>query len=347
MENQPLVSICIPNYNYARFLSKCLESVLDQTFSNYEVIFRDNASTDESYDVALSYRERFAEKGITYSIARNKYNLGSDRNSELCAAESKGKYLLILASDDCLYPDYLKEVMEVFQNNSNVSMVMVHRDEIDADGNIKMSIPFYNSSCIIPGEEQAAVFMMAGIAIPGQRVMKVSSMHEIKEWICTFQVANDWYYNALMACAGDVAYINKPLMQYRVHNQNETSESEYNLTGVLEHYQIIHKIAKVTSQVGYLKPHKRLPEAIEKLGDMCLRYAYKMLLQNEKGVAEQYLNLAKVFKATLESQDNYQELRECINLEGMILKERLLQYKERYEVERKVSYNPPENAQLF
>lgn len=65
-ENYPLVSILIPNYNYERYLKGCLESVLNQTYPNYEVIFSDNNSTDNSYDLALSYLPKFKEKNIFF-----------------------------------------------------------------------------------------------------------------------------------------------------------------------------------------------------------------------------------------------------------------------------------------
>ena len=49
---EPLVTICIPNYNYGRYLRTCLESILKQTYANLEVHFSDNASTDDSYEIA-------------------------------------------------------------------------------------------------------------------------------------------------------------------------------------------------------------------------------------------------------------------------------------------------------
>ena len=49
---KPLVSILIPNYNYGKYLGYCLDSVIDQTYRDFEVIFRDNASTDRSFKIA-------------------------------------------------------------------------------------------------------------------------------------------------------------------------------------------------------------------------------------------------------------------------------------------------------
>lgn len=340
MEKIPLISICIPNYNYASYLIECLESVLNQTYRDFEVIFRDNASTDRSFEIAQLYRDKFLKQGIPFKMGKNPQNLGSDRNSELCAMESRGKYRLILASDDLLYPSFLEETVSILERYPNVSMVMTHRDEIDESGVQLTSVPFYNTSCIIPGEQQAAVFMKSGIAIPGQRIMRVSSIEQVKEWICTFQVANDWYYNALMSCVGDIAYLNKPLMKYRVHSENETNESENNMTAVMEHYQIIHKIAKVTSQYGYHLPQERLSESIQKLGSMCLRYGFKMLNTGKISIAKKYLNLSKVFDENIEENEVYQSLFQAIESENTATSnERSL--KKAPILQRQISYSPP------
>jgi glycosyltransferase involved in cell wall biosynthesis len=55
--HQPLVSVCIPNYNYGQYLDHCLESVYNQTYPNIEVSFRDNNSNDDSYEIALKSRQ--------------------------------------------------------------------------------------------------------------------------------------------------------------------------------------------------------------------------------------------------------------------------------------------------
>ncbi len=310
------------------------------------MIFRDNASTDESYEIAEKYKKKFTQQNISFVIRKNPYNFGSDRNSELCALESRGQYRLILASDDILYPTYLEKTISILEEYPQVSMVMTHRDEIDAQGKIAVSAPFYKSSGIISGEQQAAVFMKSGIAIPGQRVMRVSSIELVKEWICTFQVANDWYYNALMSCVGDIAYLKQPLMQYRTHSENETAESENNMTAVMEHYQIIHKIAKVTSQYGYTLPKERLPEAIQKLGNMCLRYAMKMIRADKFDIAMKYLNLSKVFNENIEKTELFRYLFQIVTSDSAVkLEEKLLL--DNSILVRKVSYELPEGSILL
>lgn len=88
----------------------------------------------------------------------------------------------------------------MFDENPSVAMVMVHRSEIDEFGNIHQLPPFYNQNCVVDGESQAAVFMMAGIAIPGQRMQRASMLNPIKKYKRIFNVAGDWYNNFWQQC---------------------------------------------------------------------------------------------------------------------------------------------------
>ena len=338
--NSPLVSVCIPNYNYGRYLANCLESVFNQTYSNIEVIFNDNASTDNSMEIAFEYQKKFEEKGIYFSIRRNKRNVGSALNSDVCVGASEGEYVYVLASDDAIEPTFIEKCVKVFLEYPNVGMVMTHRKEMDDEGNIYESKPFYNKSCVISGEEQAAVFMMAGIAIPGQRMIKRGAVRQMAQYNARYQVAGDWFVNYKYTCTNDVAYIKEPLCLYRVHFGNETSESELNLMGVFEHYTLIHNFWTIANVFNQKKAIARYDAAIRKLGSMCLRYATTMIKIEKMDIAKQYLNLALVFDMQLIENDKYIKLSEIVKLPVGDAKEKLKQ--ENLELKREVSYEPPE-----
>lgn len=342
MKKEPLVSICIPNYNYGKYLSQCLDSILNQTYNNIEVFFRDNCSTDDSYDIAYSYKKKFKERGYFYSIANNKQNLGSSINSKLSIRDISGEYLYVLASDDIIKETFVEKCVEVLNNNPNVVEVITHRDEIDENGKITESPSFYNESCIIDGESQAAVHMMAGIAIPGQRIIRSSLIDMRKNYERHFQVAGDWFYNFLYCCFGDIAYIKEPLMKYRVHSGNETSVSERNLLGVLEHYNLLNAFKELSNIFDLKKPLDRYDEAVKKLGDMCLRYAIKMIRNGLSDIAEKYLFIAPAFKRDIINSDLYKELKECIVITQEEALKKLKDNKYIDIEKRTKSYNPPD-----
>lgn len=341
--NKKLVSILIPNYNYGHYLRNCLDSILAQTYQNIEIIFRDNRSTDDSFDIAYEYRKKFMDKGIFFFMAQNKYNFGSAVNSAKCNAESRGDYLMYLSSDDSLKPDFIEKCVNILDANPDVGLVMTHRDEVDDSGNIVHTLPFYNESCIIPGEEQATVFMMAGIAVPSQCMLRRSTLIKSgPDRSFTFSIAGDWFSNFVMACNGDVAYIKEPLCYYRIHRGNETAESEYNLSGIFEHYQLIHTFLMIAKGHNMQKTIARYQDAIEKLGSMCLRYALKMLKEEENDVAHRYLLLAPVLKRNIVTDEKYQKLLSYVSLHNIELKKAIEAFDSEYNLNRSTSYAPPE-----
>lgn len=346
-KKMPLVSVCIPNYNYGHYLEHCLESVYNQTYPNIEVIISDNQSTDDSYEIAIKWRQKFKEKGIFFKVNENKYNLGSDKNTKLANGSAEGEFIYTLASDDAINPTFIERCIGVFENNPNVGTVITHREEIDENDNIYRTPPFYNKDCIIDGESQAAVYMMAGIAIPGQRMVRRTVLLKTIQFDRVWNVAGDWYNNFLSAMGGDVAYITEPLCQYRVHTGNETNESELKLLGTTEHYQLINAFCDVASAYGMTKPQARYEEAVHKLGAMCLRYALKMYKNQRNDVAYRYLLLAPVYAPDILEEEKYIRLYAMKDLCGVELETAIIEFEVQFVMERNVSYDPPEGYQVI
>ena len=343
MKKNPLVSVLVPNYNYGRYLQECFESLLNQTYKNFEVVFRDNQSTDNSYEIALEYQKKFKERGIYCSVSQNKRNLGSNTNSDLCRNDSEGDLMYFMGSDDVIKPQFIEKCVRVFEQYPSVGFVMTHREEIDDDGNVTLEPPFYNCDCIIPGEAQASVFMMAGIAIPSQRMVRRGQLIEMSKYGQNMQVAGDWFNNFLYACSCDVAYIKEALCQYRVHKGNETNESELNLLGIIEHIHLVNTFADIAEKIGYTKPQQRLPEAMDKLASMCMRYALKMIKCNRYDVAEKYLTMSTVIEPNMKETEIYLSLKQLLYIDD---KEQVRFEIQKLEMEkfakRTTSYNPPE-----
>jgi glycosyltransferase involved in cell wall biosynthesis len=95
--DMPLVSIIISSYNYARYLPEAIDSALQQTYSNTEVIVVDDGSKDASPDIITSYGNKI--------IAVLKSNGGQASSMNAGFNESKGDIIIFLDSDDTLYPE--------------------------------------------------------------------------------------------------------------------------------------------------------------------------------------------------------------------------------------------------
>ncbi|WP_298068741.1 glycosyltransferase family 2 protein [uncultured Mailhella sp.] len=342
MSSEPLVSICIPNYNYAQYLTRCFDSVLSQTYDNIEVIFSDNNSTDDSFEIAIEYRKKFASKNIYYNFSKNKFNVGSDQNTTICRNKATGKYLMYLSSDDALKPSFIEKCVSIMEKYPNLSMVMTNRDEIDKNDHITKQPPFFNKSFICKGEDMAAIFMLAGIAVPSQILLRKSLIFEsFKYNIGSFMIAGDWYANFKMACVGQVGYLKEALVEYRVHAQNETNDSEKSLLGVFEHYQLLNTFVRIANMRKFKKPQARFLEGRAKLSSMCLRYAHKMLSLSEDDVARRYLAMAQVFDPEICHHALYDKLHSCLSLAQEPRLALLAELNSSGVIRRSVSYDPP------
>jgi glycosyltransferase involved in cell wall biosynthesis len=343
MNNElPLASICITNYNYGHHLEQCLDSVLKQTYPNLEVSFSDNASTDNSVEIAYKFRKRFLKKGVYFHLNQNKRTLSNDRDSASALNRTEGGFIYTLTSDNMIAPTFIESCMSVFLEYPRVGTVITHRDEMDESGKNYQTPPFYNTSCVVNGESQAAVCMMTGITVPGQRMIRRSILKKTDPFVRKFTIAKEWFYDFLYTMGGDIAYIAEPLFKYRLHSQNETNEAEEHLHGAFEHFQLIKTFVDISKAFKMEKPAARYDEAIKKLGEMCLRYALKMFKARLDDMAIRYLKQASVFAPEIENDDIYKKLLRCVKASKQERAKIIASLKKSGVVSRAVSYDPPE-----
>jgi len=115
IQQDPLVSIVIPTYNYGNFVSEAVDSALAQTYNNIEVIVVDDGSTDNTKDVLVKYNE-----SIRY-IHKENAGLPAARNTGI--EQAKGEYIAFLDSDDQWLADKVELQMEIFKSNDQVGLV--------------------------------------------------------------------------------------------------------------------------------------------------------------------------------------------------------------------------------
>lgn len=346
MADAPLVTILIPNYNYGRYLDECLSSAVGQTYERLQVIFIDNSSSDDSYEIALRYRARYGDRILVY---RNDENLGGSRNcdkaSRLMSADSE--FHIYLSSDDAFHPTLVSRCMELMTRFPEVGFVLTHREDVDEMGRVQPSLPFYNVDCVVPRVGQMEVFMMAGIGVSTQCFRRRAA--ELRGHVpdYRFDVAGDWYSNFCLATAGDMGYLKDPLCRYRTHAANVTSGAVRDLTNVLEHYLLIHAFSAIATQQELPTVTARLPMAVAKLGAMCLRYASQLLHAGDPGGARRYLDLAPALKPDLVRDPTWRALRGCLGLAPEACLEKLQEIELKSPQGRLVAYDPPAGSVLL
>lgn len=119
MENEPKVSILIPVYNRADIVQETLDSAVNQTYKNTEVVVFDNRSTDNTYEVITEY----AAKHPCVRAYQNERNLGPALNWQRCLDRATGQYVKILWSDDLIGPTFVEKCLPFLVDNDDVGFV--------------------------------------------------------------------------------------------------------------------------------------------------------------------------------------------------------------------------------
>ncbi|MCM3571049.1 glycosyltransferase family 2 protein [Neobacillus mesonae] len=133
-QNLPLVSVLIPTFNRAHYFRLALESVLQQTYPNIEIVITDNSTNDETYNLIQPYLQAYPS--IKYY--RNSENLGPVLNFIKAYELSSGDYVNFLMDDDLFHPNKIEKMMPYFINdiNKDISLVTSHRSFIDHNGTL-------------------------------------------------------------------------------------------------------------------------------------------------------------------------------------------------------------------
>ncbi len=153
---EPLVSIVTPVYNSENFLGECIESVLNQTYQNWEYIIADDRSTDQTVEIAKHY----AEKNSKIILHLNPENLGHFKNGNFVFSlmSEESKYCKVIHADDWMFPECIERMIEVAERYPEIGIVSAYR----LDGNrVSLSgLPY--PSHHTPGSKIARDYLLKG-----------------------------------------------------------------------------------------------------------------------------------------------------------------------------------------
>ena len=135
-----LISVIVPVYNIEKYLPRCIDSILDQTYKNWEAIFINDGSTDNSLKILEEYKKRDERIKI---IDKKNAGSGAARNDGI--ETSKGKYIAFLDSDDWYEEDFLEKLYNnLIENSSDVSMCNPKMTYDNINKNKKINTYFFN-----------------------------------------------------------------------------------------------------------------------------------------------------------------------------------------------------------
>ncbi|HJO93000.1 MAG TPA: glycosyltransferase [Victivallales bacterium] len=332
--DMPSVSVCIPNYNNAKYLESCIQSTLAQTYQNTEVVLVDDCSTDNSLEIANKYKDQIR-------VFFNSTNLGQPKNTNKSIECSTGKYLVILHSDDLLLPNFIEKLVPILESYPNVGIAIGERMTTDETGNFTKVAPLYKTSCIIPGEKQAKVFMMTSV-LPCQVLLRRDVFLKVGRIDERYIVNLDglmWFKCALIS---DVGYIQTPVSVYRNHAENTTAQYNQSIDLMVEYYCTLAEMFRLAKWRSYLEDF--FSAAVKRAGHLTLRYIHSVFRSKNLELAKRWLALAIVYDPDLINNHTYKTLKYCVESDGadwFQLYQRLIDTMEP-EV-RQFSYDPPED----
>lgn len=215
------VTVGIPTFNRAGLLREAIESVLGQTYRNFRLIVSDNASTDETPEVVASLSDARLE------YLRADKNIGMIGNFNRLIALTQTEFLMLLPDDDRLYPDYLGSVVEVLQRNPRVGAVHTAFDEIDIDTRVQKCAASYvksNHPCMVePGRVFLERSMTSTAILFSSTTYRTHAIREAGGMTTTEEPFADVPLFMRIAQNWDIAYLDRPLVAFRVHGKTETT----------------------------------------------------------------------------------------------------------------------------
>jgi glycosyltransferase involved in cell wall biosynthesis len=160
----PRVSVVVPSFNNASFIEATMDSILAQTFENFELVVADHSSVDGTWARLQPYR---ADPRVR--LLRTEAGGGAPRNWDRVTAAARGELLKLVCGDDVIYPDCLRDQVGAMDANPSVVLVASQRDLIDASGGVLISRRgLAGLTGHVPGRVAARHTVVAGSNIFGE-----------------------------------------------------------------------------------------------------------------------------------------------------------------------------------
>lgn len=240
MQNHPLISIVINNYNYCKYLRQCIESALGQDYEHKEIIVVDDGSSDESEAIIRSYESKVV------SIFQPNKGQGSAFNAGF--KKAKGDFILFLDSDDYLVKNALSRAVCFIQPSMSRLQFDLHLVDQAGISNGQSYVQHYCKGVMLSGDLRQLIFQNQLMALPTSGNLfprsildRILPMPE-NEW----KICSDAYLIWLSAFYGPVISMSEALGCYRLHSQSQwASLEEGSLSTIIKQLDLHLKLCKL------------------------------------------------------------------------------------------------------
>lgn len=216
--NPVLISIIMPAYNCEKYIRKAIDSILNQTYTNYELLIADDESKDATKEIIESYRDTRIK---TY---HNEKNLGYVQTCNKLASISNGEFLTFQDADDWSEPNRLQLLLEKFASNENLSCIGSFVNVVDDEGNFLKQLDYKLERKDILNDMLGRTIDCFNSSMMFKRTVyeKIGLYHLYFDRIGS----EDYYWFGLVATNFNVGNIPNALYNYRI---NPTSVSREKL----------------------------------------------------------------------------------------------------------------------
>lgn len=225
MSAPPSVSVVIPAYNHERFVATAIDSVLGQSFQDFELLVVDDASCDGTWEIVTTVRDP------RMRAVRHTSNLGAPASLNEGIAESRGGLVAILNSDDVFHPERLEHlVAAAHETRSDDFFAFTDVDFIDADGasaSGSRRAGDYLRLREACGEQEPALWFLAGNpAVSTSNFFFSRSVFDAVGGFSALRYAHDWDWAARASNRCSPAWVHESLLSYRIHESNTLVEGD-------------------------------------------------------------------------------------------------------------------------
>lgn len=215
----PKVTFIVPCYKLAHLLPECVDSILAQSYRDFEILIMDDCSPDNTPEVARS----FTDPRVRH--VRNDPNLGNSANYNKGIALARGKYVWLISADDRLRKPYvLERYVELMEAHPEVGLACCPAMELRSDReNGVLHGVVGSQDAIFNGPEFAERLSRYNCLVVASVMVRKTCYDRFGGFPLDLGYAGDWYLWCLFAIHSDVAYFAEPMTNYRMHEASMTN----------------------------------------------------------------------------------------------------------------------------
>jgi glycosyltransferase involved in cell wall biosynthesis len=231
----PKVSICIPSYNCDAYIGKAIQSVLDQTCQDFEIIVADDRSTDNSEEVIKSFKDP------RIRFFRNEKNIGMVPNTNKASRLAKGEFVGILHPDDYYATKMIEAALEAFSENPNVGFTYSSYVVIDEDDKIVTRVKLCDRDKTFKSKEEFKKLAIQNYAPPSAVLFRRKCYEDVGPFDEEFPYPNDWNMWLRISLKYDSACLSDYLCYYRMHRKSVSTLMYTSFETAMQEYRMLKK----------------------------------------------------------------------------------------------------------